>query len=399
MLKGDWIKKLGIHLIVVFLATMIMGFFALITVLAKPLAPVEEAIKNFSFTDIYYSIMAQTGEPEKSHLITIVDLTRLTNRSDIAKTLEDIESGKPAVLGLDCVFDNEGEDLDANADLISTIEKYDNMVFSLKFLDWENEQKGFTKAIHSYFAEFIDIKEGTSNMPRGGLYDSMKRKVPRAEKLNGKWHPSLCAEIANCYAKRDVTKGKTEDLNINFSPMEFTVLDPEEVSAHPELIKDRIVLLGSIYEDSDCHWTPVGKIAGVELLAYGIQSLITDKEVYQVPQTYFWMISLLIVLLVQIMQTNYLSHTIKSKNIFVRFVLGSTYILGIITFLFTSVFIGITFLLFKFYNVSFNLAWSMSVIAFLTTSRYMFAALKEYANAYAEQHPKIKEFFLSKWSK
>lgn len=392
--KRTWLIGLLKNVTVVFLAALIMGFFALITVLTKPLAPVEEAIKNFSFTDIYYSIMTYTGEPEKSHLITIVDLTRLTNRSDIAQTLEDIEAGQPEVLGLDCVFDNEGEDLIANADLINTVEKYDNMVFSLKFLDWQDEEKGWSKAIHSFFADFIDIKEGTSNMPRGGLYDSMKRKVPRAEKLNGKYHPSLCAKIANCYAHRDITNGKTDDLNINFSPMEFSVLQPEEVLDHPELIKDRIVLLGCMYDDRDNHWTPVGKIAGVELLAYGIQSLLTNKEVYEVPQVNFWIISLLIVLLVQIIQSDYLSHTSKSKNIFVRFVLGSTYILGIITFLFTSVFIGITFLLFKTYNVSFNLGWSMSVIAFLGTSRNMYAALKEYANAYMDKHPKLKKYIM-----
>lgn len=392
--KRTWLIGLLKNVTVVFLAALIMGFFALITVLTKPLAPVEEAIKNFSFTDIYYSIMTYTGEPEKSHLITIVDLTRLTNRSDIAQTLEDIEAGQPEVLGLDCVFDNEGEDLIANADLVNTVEKYDNMVFSLKFLDWQDEEKGWSKAIHSFFADFIDIKEGTSNMPRGGLYDSMKRKVPRAEKLNGKYHPSLCAKIANCYAHRDITNGKTDDLNINFSPMEFSVLQPEEVLDHPELIKDRIVLLGCMYDDRDNHWTPVGKIAGVELLAYGIQSLLTNKEVYEVPQVNFWIISLLIVLLVQIIQSDYLSHTSKSKNIFVRFVLGSTYILGIITFLFTSVFIGITFLLFKTYNVSFNLGWSMSVIAFLGTSRNMYAALKEYAYAYMDKHPNLKKYIM-----
>lgn len=374
-----------------------MGFFYLVAILVKPLAtnsfaPIELALKNFSFTDIYYGIISQTTEPEQSHLITIVDLTNLTNRSDIAATLEDIEAGKPAVLGLDCVFDNEGEDLIANADLLSTIEKYNNMVFSLKAMDWESEEKGFTKPIHSFFADFIDIREGTCNMPRGGLYDSMKRKVPRAEKINGKYHPSLCAKIASCYARRDITKGKTEDLNINFTPTHFSVLQPEEVLAHPELIKDRIVLLGSMYDAEDNHWTPVGKIAGVELLAYGIQSLIYDKEVYVVPYSKCWLISFIIVLLVQTIQADYLSHTGKSKNIFVKFILGSSYVLGIITFLFTSVFMLAAFVVFKQYDISFNLAWAMSVIAFLGTGRNMFAAIKEYISALSDKHPVIQKY-------
>ena len=44
------------HLCITMLAIGLMGFFAMIAIMAKPLDPVKRAISDFSFTDIYYNI-------------------------------------------------------------------------------------------------------------------------------------------------------------------------------------------------------------------------------------------------------------------------------------------------------------------------------------------------------
>ena len=375
------------HIMVTLLAVAIMGFFALITVMAKPLDPIKRAISDFSFTDVYYEIQ---GDADTCRFITIVDLTKVTKRGDIAQVLIDIEKANPKVIGLDCVFDNEGEDFEGNDSIIKVAETYKNIVFSEKMLDWANDSVGYTKAIHSFFQEFVDIKEGTSNMPRS-LYDSMKRKLPLSEKYNGKRYPSLVAQIANEYTEKDMTRGRTEDININFRRTAFHVLQPEEVKAHPELINGQIVLFGAMYEDSDMHWSPVGKIAGVELLAYSIQTLITQKEIKDVPIIPFCIISLLLIFMVQVMQASYLKRTSNSKNMFVRYVIGSSYVLSILTFLFTSVFLGISFFVFSLFCISFNLAWALSVIAFLGTSRSMYAAIKDYAESMKDKYSVLKK--------
>lgn len=381
------------HICVTFLAVAIMGFFALITVLAKPLDPIRRAISDFSFTDIYYEI--QNTTPDTSRIITIVDLTRLTNRADIAQTLTDIEAGKPKVIGVDATFDNEGEDFEANEVLIDVVQKYDNIIYARKMLDWSgNDSIGWETTIRSFFTEIVDVKEGTVNMPRGGLYDSMKRRLPFCETYQGERYPSIIAQVANAYAGKDLAKGRTSDVNINFSPTYFHVLQPEEVLAHPELIQDQIVFLGCMYDINDNHWTPVGKIAGVELLAYGVQTLIYSKEVKQVPLIPTCIISLFIIFIVQVLQTLYLGRTSVSKNLFVRFVIGSMYILNILTYLCTSVFIGISYVIFQTCNVSFNLAWAMSVIAFLGVSRNMYIAIKDYLTSIQDKHKFLRDIKL-----
>lgn len=222
----------------------------------------------------------------------------------------------------------------------------------------------------------------------------MKRKYPLAERYKGKQFPSFIAQISNRYADRNLVKGRTDDININFSPTAFRVLQPEEVKAHPELIEGQIVLFGSVYEEVDMHWTPVGKIAGVELLAYSIQSLVEQKEIHKVSGAAFWIISLLIVLLIEVMQSRYLDKTKHSPNEFVRYVASSPYVMNILTYLFTTVFIGASFVVFSKYHVSFNLAWALSTIAFLGLSRNMYNSLRDYFQSIKDKHKQSKNISL-----
>lgn len=381
------------HVVVTLLAVVIMTLFAIITIKVDYLAPVKRALAGFSFTDVYYQIETEGGDSDTCRYITIVDLTSVTERGQIAKVLRDIEAAHPKVIGMDCVFEGEGEDMEGNNAIVEVAEQYKNIVFAKKLQDWKGDSVGYTKATRSFFADFVDITEGTVNMPRL-LYDNMKRKYPLAERYKGKQFPSFIAQLSNRYADRDLVKGRTDDININFSPTAFRVLQPEEVKSHPELIEGQIVLFGSVYEEVDMHWTPVGKIAGVELLAYSIQSLVEQKEIHKVSGAAFWIISLLIVLLIEVMQSRYLDKTKHSPNEFVRYVASSPYVMNILTYLFTTVFIGASFVVFSKYHVSFNLAWALSTIAFLGLSRNMYNSLRDYFLSIKDKHKQSKNISL-----
>lgn len=379
---GDFLRQ---HASITILSVCISGFFALVAILAKPLDPVKQAIKDFSFTDIYYGIQKETAQPDTSRVITIVDMTKLTSRAEIAKLLDDIEGHSPKVVGLDICFDNEGEDIEGNDALLRTVGKHKNIVHSMKMLEWRNDSIGWTKAIHSFYHDILDIAEGSTNMPRS-LYDKIKRRVPVSERYEGKCYPSFVAQVACRYAGRDLVKGRTDDVKINFSPTVFRSLAPEEVSQHPELIANQIVLVGAKYEDADFHWTPIGKMSGVELMAYGTQSILYDNEIVDMPTSLLCIISLLVIFFVEVLQHKYLNYMASSKRIFVRYIVGSGYVLSILTFLFTSVLLGLSFIAFKMFNLSFNLAWALSVITFLGTSRSMYTALTNYFTAWRDSH-------------
>lgn len=369
------------HTIITLLAFSIVAFFASITYQVKPLDPLTNTVKEFSFTDIYYSIYSSVGEADTSTVITIVDLTHLINRADIAQAFEDIESCHPKVIGADMVF--EVEDIGtpgANDSIVEIADKYKNIVWGTKLKNYSNEADsiGFTTQTSSFFKEYTDINEGAVNMPRGGLYDSMKRKVPTFSIYNKEKIPSICAQVANAYAGKNISGKYGELLQINFTPIKFRKIQPEDILSNKEYIEGQIVLFGALNDSGDMHWTPVDRIAGIELLAYGVNTILQDKEIQNASIFELCIISFLIVFLVQIIQTRYLSFTGGSSNLFVRFVVGSTYVMNILTFMFTSVFMFFGFLAFMLLNKSYSLGYALSVVAFLGTSRNMYVALKDY---------------------
>lgn len=178
------------HVVVTLLAVTIMTLFAIITIKVDYLAPVKRALAGFSFTDVYYQIETEGSDPDTCRYITIVDLTRVTERGQIAKVLRDIEAAHPKVIGMDCVFEGEGEDMEGNNAIVEVAEQYKNIVFAKKLQDWKGDSVGYTKATRSFFADFVDITEGTVNMPRL-LYDNMKRKYPPGGALQRETIPLL----------------------------------------------------------------------------------------------------------------------------------------------------------------------------------------------------------------
>lgn len=375
-------KTLGKYLAITLLAYLMMGFFALVTVSVKPLDPLSSAIKNFSFTDIYYEVLNESSVKDTSNLVTLVDMTNLYRRGELAKVMDDIMSCKPKVMGVDMVFESEKEDFAGNDSLITVAAQYDNIVFSHKLLDSSGDPKiGFTKEIHSFFNQFVPIKEGFCNMPRGGHYDSMKRVVPLRYRSNGEEKPSLVAHTVSVYTGKEIWKEGKESIDINFSPMEFRVLSPDEVLQHPEWIEGHIVLFGAMYDENDSHWTPAGKIAGVKLLAFAAQTLVDQKEVYHLPFLLQLLVSILLTLFIYSMQKYFKLKTSKSNRLFVRFIVGSSYVLNIITFLLTSVLLGACFFIFALTQVSVNISWALASLAFTSTSANMYGALSDYVEA------------------
>ena len=112
-------STLAKNIIITVFAFAMLGFITLIAVSVKPLNPLAMAVKNFSFTDIYYSILEETADPDTSMAVTIVDMTQLYRRGQLAQVLEDIQSCDPKAVGVDVAFDVEKDDFAGNDSLIA----------------------------------------------------------------------------------------------------------------------------------------------------------------------------------------------------------------------------------------------------------------------------------------
>ena len=355
------------HIIITALAFLVVSFFAVLTLNVSFLSPIARVMEDFSMTDIFYQVQRDGGECDTSRAVTIVDMTELYSRRDLAQNLEVVASLQPKTIGVDVVFEGLKED-SVGDDMIGRIALlHQNMVFSYKLFNYENDSIGYTDDVHSFFADEMPIHEGFTNMPRN-LYGGMKRELSLGRTVRGELKPSLILEVTNRYAGRDVVPLEDRDVQVNFTPLHFPVVSPDSLLAYQDSIRDHVVLFGAMKDENDMHYTPLGKMAGVELLAYSIETLLRQKEVSVVSGWAYWLITVLIVFLSSVLLSHYKQFFEKRRNQFLRFLMTTSFMTGLFLFIWMALLTGIAFVIFSLFHVSFNLGWAFASIAFLSSS-------------------------------
>ena len=367
---GFWIELR--HIWIAFLAFFFVGVFAFITLNLSFLNPVAQAVRNFSLTDVYYQALA--NNPDTSYVITIVDMSELYTRSEVASLLYEIESARPKTIGVDITFQDKRTDLGGNDMLVDIAKSFSNIVFAFYRQDIHNITQ---TEVHSFFTDSISVIEGYTDMPRG-LYGVMKRKVPLAGVSRGGLCHSFSSAVVNLYAGREVVPLQERELNINFRPVCFTIMKPDSVLLHPECLEGRIVLVGGINRLEDMHDTPLGKMAGTVLLAYSIQTLLENKEVQQLSIGLLFFVSFILVMITSIVLSIYSSSIRKIvTNRFMQRFLTSSYVKSFMIFLWTAILLGLAFVIFCRWGVNINLGWTFAAISCIGTSVEFYEIIHE----------------------
>jgi uncharacterized membrane protein YqjE len=120
-------------------------------------------------------------------------------------------------------------------------------------------------------------------------------------------------------------------------------------------------------EETDMHYTPLGKIAGTELLAYGITTMLKHDEVKVISGWPMWVVSFIVVMLITFVRVQYLEFA-KKRKIIVRTVLTLGLAVGLVVFSVVAVLMWIAFILFCQFNISFNVGWAYSAMVMRKTA-------------------------------
>ena len=356
------------------MAFVLVSAFALIAYNLPFMSPIAEAIREFEMTDVYYHILQDTGGDDKevSETVTIVDMSELYSRRELAKVLQDIEAQQPRTVGVDVVFEGLREDSLGDEMIAEAALSYDNMVFSYKLLDYINDSIGYTDAVHSFFAQEEGmVCEGFTNMQRN-LYGGIKRKLSIGRKVHGNIVPSFITMVAGMYEGKDSFATNESDVNINFIPRKFRVVSPDSIASHPEWIMEKLVLFGAMKDEYDMHYTPLGKMAGTELLAYSIETLLEQSEVKEVSKWLTAVMAFLLVLLTQVVFSCYTVYAKRVKNRMLRFLLSASFMRGYLMFFWIAIWMWVAFILFYKYDVTLNMGWALSAMAFLVLAQSIY---------------------------
>jgi len=364
-------ERLWKYFAVTILAFCLVGVYAMAAFNLKVFNPIAEILDDYSFTDFYYKLQAGAGVQDTSRIVTIVDMTELRKRRDFADLFMEVNALKPKAVGVDVVFEGyKEEDLEGDTLLDMAVKQLQNFVFSYKIID---SMEGET--VHSFFTPSDSVTEGFTNMPRQ-LYGGMKRSVSIGRDVGGVVQPSFIKRVADIYAGQEVTALADKDLNINFSPKYYRVVPYDSIFENRDLIEDHLVLIGAMKEEGDMHYTPQGKIAGVELLAYAAETMLMQSEIKHASTGVTIIVSFFVVFFSVILLSKYKDFTTKKKSLG-HVLLSTSLVRGLLVCGWVSVIVWITFLLFCRYNYSISLVIAMSAIALIYMATNLYDSIKD----------------------
>jgi len=364
-------ERLWKYFAVTILAFCLVGVYAMAAFNLKVFNPIAEILDDYSFTDFYYKLQAGAGVQDTSRIVTIVDMTELRKRRDFADLFMEVNALKPKAVGVDVVFEGyKEEDLEGDTLLDMAVKQLQNFVFSYKIID---SMEGET--VHSFFTPSDSVTEGFTNMPRQ-LYGGMKRSVSIGREVGGVVQPSFIKRVADIYAGQEVTALADKDLNINFSPKYYRVVPYDSIFENRDLIEDHLVLIGAMKEEGDMHYTPQGKIAGVELLAYAAETMLMQSEIKHASTGVTIIVSFFVVFFSVILLSKYKDFTTKKKSLG-HVLLSTSLVRGLLVCGWVSVIVWITFLLFCRYNYSISLVIAMSAIALIYMATNLYDSIKD----------------------
>ena len=361
------------HIIVAVLTIIIIELLVLVAVSLDFLSPVVRALESFSMTDVYYRILHKDAETETCNTITLVDMTDLTRRQDIADVIKQIKELQPKALGVDIIF--EGQLLDGNGDnlLAEACLQGDsaNTVWAYKLTKYDEQTRQFKNSLHSFFIVNGEQHEGFIN-----LVDDPAKTIKRYAvtlHYNDTVVYSLPAQIT-----RMVSGNKPPEEayhTINYKSVSFPVVKHDELSSYRELIKDHIVLLGTTQEEREMYYTPIGQKSGMEILAYTILSM---TETVPIRHASRWMVFLWAIL------AGYLTNLIdflltkrieSRRSTLMVFITQSEFYDKLISFFVMMLITGVSFILYAKQGYFVDTVLALSTIVLIEEGRLLYAGV------------------------
>ena len=358
------------HLIIVVGAFVLLGVVSFVTLNISFLNPVSRAWKAFSVTDLFFDIQ-HYGPSGESPAVAVVDISDVEDRGDLAVLLERVALCDPACMGVDAIFEGLRSDEEGNARLVDAVRTYgDKMIFTCKLTDYDRQAGCFTSSVHSFFADSLPIREGYANL-KNNLDNLPVRKLSVQNKLGANTVKSFPAAIVEQFAGRSL-ENHGEDWLINYRNVGFRVIAPDDIEQEAGFLEGKIVLLGGVREERDAHVSPLGKMPGVMIQAYTVDTLL-GKKVRYLPSWINWILAFVLCFLFQVTVEALVKATGQGRRVVpATFLRESRIVPGNTLFLFSALLTYLTFVIFTKWGFCIDIAIVLTLFALTLESRKLY---------------------------
>lgn len=335
------------HFIVVII--VLVMFVILYGLLAIPMAfinPVKRSIDDFSLSDLYYSVDWNTSEqPQTSDYITLIDITKMRNREEIAQMMEQVKDCEPAVIGIDIIFQGFTHDSIADQKLESVASNMPNTVFASKLVEYDEANDNFNDMVAPYFANDSTCVAYVNTVSEA--YSTCLRNLSIERKYKGKPTKSFTATIADKFAKGLLPSDHENNYFINYRHIEFTTISGDSILENKDYLKGRIVLIGTLSKEEDTHFTPLGMMPGLKVQAYSVQTLIDHRDIASLDDVSLFIVSAILTYITIVWQFLWIGFCKRRNNPVMFFIGESKLVLRLLTFLWMALLAWIAYIMYN----------------------------------------------------
>lgn len=296
---------------------LVYFLLAFVPINLKVFHSIKLALKDFKFTDIYYSKLHKNEKQQPTGELVLVNIGR-ANRSEIAATIEYITMGKPQVMGLDVYFsslkDERGDTILQQA--ISKAESSTQVVHA-GILGQEGEQWIYKQSNDLFFTSqtpsYINLVQAESK-PTIRYFEPFKKSGN--QELESFSAAIVKAFDAEKYESLKSRHKKKEYIHYVGNVEKFNVLDYRMLDSSFDFrtaFENKIVLLGFLgdtlnmpYDVEDKFFTPlndkyVGRsnpdMYGLVIHANIIEMVLRERYLNTPSSWLVWLLSLVFVVL------------------------------------------------------------------------------------------------------
>lgn len=337
--------------------------------------PVARALESFDITDIYYDIM-RNDEPDTCSVITLVDITPLYDRGQIAMVLDEIHELNPAVIGIDVCFEGIKDDPVGSEVLSSVVQACPEVVYAYKLEDYNPITKHFDREVHSFFTKECHVNEGfvNTNASKSG---EMERSLTMRQDFDGKKSYHLTAIVAGKFLGTGVSKWKNRDqCNIDYTPTVFRRIMYSDIEKHPEYITGHVVLLGGVSDRSDTHFTPMGKLPGIEIWAYAINTLLQSNQVKALQGFWYYVVTFLFSWIITFLYCWYQRRSMRVRSSVISYIMTMTLTINILISILVTLMVAFGYYVFHNWNVDLRMGLSISLVLLMISAYSVYELLK-----------------------
>ena len=336
-------------------------------------SPVKRALSDMSTTDVFFQITNKSSQVNQD--ITIVDIKDEYNRGRIAQCLSAVDSLKPWVIGVDIIFESIKGEPEDNYNLFQTASNMTSKtVWATKLLDYNPTSQSFIDLSGSFFADSLAVASGFTNLD-DNLEKTTIRQMLTEEALNGHNVHSFPVAVAMSLDDSIAIK-PTSKLSIDYST-KFMTVAYDSIGNNKDLIKNHIVLIGSTTDESDMWHTPIGKMPGVMVQAYSLNTIRNHSDIKYFSKWTNLLIAFILCYLFEVLIDLGFQRLRRRDSALGHFLIDSKLLLRVATIVFMAIVTWIILLVFVYHSKYIDAVLILAALGILIESRRIYnAAIK-----------------------